>query len=210
MKENLIQIFEKTVNDYPENIAAIDPERKLSYQELKELAIRMGKNIRKKACLDKEETGFPVAIFTEKNINLYGAVLGTMYAGGFYVYINPEQTVSRINKIIEVLDPRLIIYSEDLKEKFDETGYKGMAVSMEEIADSCSTNELDSYCVNRENPIYGIFTSGSTGTPKCVLVSQGAVIDFIDHFIKAFAFTPSDVIANQAPFDFDVSIKDIP
>ncbi len=213
MKENLIQIFEKTVNDYPSNIAAIDPERKLNYQELKDLAVRMGKNIRKKACLDKEETGFPVAIFTEKNINLYGAVLGTMYAGGFYVYINPEQTVSRINKIIEVLDPRIIIYSEDLKEKFDETGYEGASVSMEEIAsDLCSLEDdmcLSTYCVNRENPIYGIFTSGSTGTPKCVLVSQGAVIDYINHFIKAFAFDPSDVIANQAPFDFDVSIKDI-
>ena len=173
MKENLIQIFEKTVNDYPNNIAAIDPERKLNYQELKELAVRMGKNIRKKACLDKEETGFPVAIFTEKNINLYGAVLGTMYAGGFYVYINPEQTVSRINKIIEVLEPRLIIYTEDLEEKFRETGYEGMAVSMEEIvAESYSSEEncLESYCVTKENPIYGIFTSGSTGTPKCVLV----------------------------------------
>ncbi|MDD5922471.1 MAG: AMP-binding protein [Eubacteriales bacterium] len=63
--------------------------------------------------------------------------------------------------------------------------------------------------LSRESPLYGIFTSGSTGNPKCVLVSHGAVIDFIGHFAELFDFRSDDVIASQAPFDFDVSIKDI-
>ena len=35
------------------------------------------------------------------------------------------------------------------------------------------------------------------------------MIDFIGHFTKQFEITDQDRIANQAPFDFDVSVKDI-
>jgi amino acid adenylation domain-containing protein len=59
------------------------------------------------------------------------------------------------------------------------------------------------------DPLYAIFTSGSTGVPKCVLVSHRCVIDFIDGFTETFGITGDDVLANQAPFDFDVSVKDI-
>lgn len=45
--------------------------------------------------------------------------------------------------------------------------------------------------------------------PKGVLVSHRAVLDFIGYFTELFQITDQDVIANQAPFDFDVSVKDI-
>ena len=59
------------------------------------------------------------------------------------------------------------------------------------------------------DPLYGIFTSGSTGDPKCVVVCHRSVIDFINVFTETFGITDKDVIGNQAPFDFDVSVKDI-
>ncbi len=55
----------------------------------------------------------------------------------------------------------------------------------------------------------GIFTSGSTGRPKGVVVSHRSVIDFMEYFTELFSITAQDVIGNQAPFDFDVSVKDI-
>ena len=59
------------------------------------------------------------------------------------------------------------------------------------------------------DPLYGIFTSGSTGQPKGVLVCHRSVIDFIDVFTETFSICPNEVIGNQAPWDFDVSVKDI-
>ena len=53
------------------------------------------------------------------------------------------------------------------------------------------------------------FTSGSAGEPKDVAVTHRSVIDFIDAFDTEFGFDRDDVFANQAPFDFDVSVKDI-
>src|SRR5699024_6519444 len=51
--------------------------------------------------------------------------------------------------------------------------------------------------------------SGSTGTPKGVVISHRAVLDFIPSFTALFGIGADDVIGNQAPFDFDVSVKDI-
>ena len=59
------------------------------------------------------------------------------------------------------------------------------------------------------NPLYINFTSGSTGLPKGVAVSHRAVIDFIRIYADTFDITKEDIIGNQAPFDFDVSVKDI-
>lgn len=59
------------------------------------------------------------------------------------------------------------------------------------------------------DPLYVNFTSGSTGVPKGIAVSHRSVIDFIDCFPSLFGITSADKLANQAPFDFDVSVKDI-
>ena len=59
------------------------------------------------------------------------------------------------------------------------------------------------------DPLYGIFTSGSTGVPKGVIVNHRSTMDFIDVFTETFGIDDSDVIGNQAPWDFDVSVKDI-
>ena len=54
-----------------------------------------------------------------------------------------------------------------------------------------------------------MFTSGSTGIPKGIVANHRSVMDFIDYFIEIFHIRANDIIANQAPWDFDVSIKDI-
>ena len=59
------------------------------------------------------------------------------------------------------------------------------------------------------DPLYAIFTSGSTGVPKGVLVSHRSVLDLLSSFAQVFSFDEESVFGNQAPFDFDVSVKDI-
>ena len=59
------------------------------------------------------------------------------------------------------------------------------------------------------DPLYVNFTSGSTGVPKGVTVCHRNVIDFIEVFVKTTGIQQSDILGNQAPFDFDVSVKDI-
>ena len=59
------------------------------------------------------------------------------------------------------------------------------------------------------DPVYVNFTSGSTGTPKGVAVAHASLIDFIPVFVRSLKLKADDVFACQAPFDFDVSVKDV-
>ncbi len=227
--KTILDCFEQMAVSYGRHTAVIDPNCKMTYGELFETTQRMGVEIAKRLHGREEtsspedrhpiETGKPVAVFTDKNCNGLAALLATIYAGGFYVSINPEQTEARIHSILEVLEPELIIVSDDYREKLNNAGYNGSVISLDELvarlvreptaeSDMAFLREVRKE-IRKSDPLYGIFTSGSTGTPKCVLVEQQAVIDFIGHFVSLFGFGAEDIIGNQAPFDFDVSVKDI-
>ncbi|MCM1195302.1 MAG: AMP-binding protein, partial [Firmicutes bacterium] len=57
--------------------------------------------------------------------------------------------------------------------------------------------------------LYVIFTSGSTGTPKGVIKSPRSMIAFVRNFAETFNIDENEVIANQSPFMFDASAKDV-
>ncbi len=59
------------------------------------------------------------------------------------------------------------------------------------------------------DPAYMIFTSGSTGFPKGIVISHRSVIDFTEWMSETFEFCEDDIFGNQAPFYFDLSVKDI-
>lgn len=89
-------------------------------------------------------------------------------------------------------------------------------ILIDEVIDKASKIEIDETLINKKRnefiditPLYVNFTSGSTGMPKGVAVGHLSVCDFIEEFTEAFGIDNTDILANQAPYDFDVSVKDI-
>ena len=98
------------------------------------------------------------------------------------------------------------------KKQLDGLGFEGVVIGIEEALktqeDPVLLEQIRSQRLDID-PLYANFTSGSTGIPKGVVVSHRSVIDFMEDFTEIFGITDKDVIGNQAPFDFDVSVKDI-
>lgn len=243
LRKNIIDIYENTVEKYGDREAAMDPNSSITWKEYRSRA-RQGANVLLDRLmpetaadanwLETYEVGYPIAIFSEKKVELLISVMSCIYVGAFYTYINPEQPAERIAKILSVLNPKLVIVDEEFREKLAAAGYTGDTIDMYQVAGGASASDLSGKVstqtsnlemsgsqsetarldavvemIDRETPLYGVFTSGSTGTPKCILINHGAVMDFIGHFSEVFDFDETDVIGNQAPFDFDVSVKDI-
>ena len=205
--KNVLEYLENTAQRYGDKVAIIEEEKKCTYNELLQKSKRVGSKL-----LEVAFPREPVAILMDKGINSLFAFFGTIYAGGFYVLLNPELPIERLKKILEVLEAGVIITDQSNMKFAEEISDNATILKIEEIQES-KIDDIKLESIRRQamdiDPLYANFTSGSTGVPKGVVVSHRSVIDFINVFTDKFEITEKDIIGNQAPFDFDVSVKDI-
>ena len=207
--KNVLEMLEQTAEQYPERTAVSDQQTSLTWAELRRRAGGIGAVL-----ADELEGNQPVVVFAAKRVATLAIQLGVVYAGGFYVPVSRDQPAERIGRILRRLGRPLVIAADSLRSLVEETGFDGTVLSAEALyAQEAGSpderlREVRSH-TSEKDLLYGIFTSGSSGEPKCVSVSHRAVLDFIAHFTRLFGISAADRIGNQAPFDFDVSVKDI-
>lgn len=207
MTRNVIQYLEQSAKRYPDKIAIADLEHSYTYRELLDKARRIGSFL-----AERIELGQAVVVYMEKGVEAIAAFMGIVCAGGFYVMLDIQQPPSRLRQILDTLDAAFVITRQKEAEASESLGYAQNCLVYEEICENEIREDALAHIKSQildVNPLYAVFTSGSTGIPKGVLVSHRSVIDFIEHFTEIFDITKEDVIGNQAPFDFDVSVKDI-
>ena len=207
MAYNVLDFLDGSVARYPDKIAVREENATITYSELARRAKAIGT-----ALLEYSVFGNPIGVYMEKGIDALSAFLGIVSAGGCYCMLAPELPEKRLGQILDVLDAKLVLTTSDRKARADEIFPEVTVLSVEKMIHA-EINEAALRRVREQtidtDPLYINFTSGSTGIPKGIAVAHRSVIDFIEHFTPLFGIGSDDVIANQAPFDFDVSVKDI-
>ena len=204
---NVLEYLENAAEQYSDEIKIVSGEQKCTYRQLCDQAKAAGSFL-----LKYNLKGRPAAVYMEKGIPALAALFGIVYAGGFYVFINTWNPENRIRKILDVCEDCVVITDRDHVEKAAAFGSENELLLIEDLS-SGAIDEAGLDAVRKASspadPLYSIFTSGSTGVPKGVLISHECVLDFMNYFPDTFGIADTDVIGNQAPFDFDVSVKDI-
>ena len=204
---SILDYLEAAAERNPGKTAFADEHNSISYRELKDAAERVATAL----LLKDIGPNAPVAVIIDRNIESVCAFLGIAMSRNFYVPIDISQPVQRVSTILGQMQPAFLIHVGELPEELRQVitiptaGYAELAAQeadLQRIADVRKT------CLDID-PLYAICTSGSTGTPKGVLISHRSVMDFIPVFVRTFQLSEEDVFGNQAPFDFDVSVKDI-
>ncbi len=153
-----------------------------------------------------------VGFYMDKGVAAVCGFMGAVYAGCAYSQLNLRHPAVRIAAILDTLAcPVVVTDREHAQALAPMAGGRTILLIEDMLAGDIDDAKLAS--VRRSmidtDPLYVNFTSGSTGTPKGVAVCHRSVIDFITCFTEIFHIDENDVLANQAPFDFDVSVKDI-
>ena len=208
LQKNVLEYLDISAEKFSDKIAYTDEQKEITFKQLEDYSKNIGMQIIQKT----EKINTLVVVFVDRNVDSLIAFFGILYSGNFYVPIDNKMPVERIKKVLEKVKPSLILYTNNDKELFEivKDGYEGLEINyINEIKiDDEKINDRRKKVLDID-PVYVIFTSGSTGTPKGIVIAHKNVIDFTDWMVNAIGFDENDVMANQAPFYFDLSVKDI-
>ncbi|MDE5863473.1 MAG: amino acid adenylation domain-containing protein [Lachnospiraceae bacterium] len=207
---NVLEYLEASAKAFPDKTAVKDDTTSCTYSELMADAKQIGALLAQRTAPRR-----PIAVFMDKSVTTLKTFMGILYAGCFYVLIDPSFPPDRIRQILDILTADIVITERNQAANLTRTGYNKQIIYTDDFSSNMSSEEATALLMKiREtltdtDPVYCNFTSGSTGTPKGVLICHRSVIDFIEQFTGTFGITHDDILGNQAPFDFDVSVKDI-
>ena len=205
----VLEWLEASAARTPDAQAAADERDAVTYEQLLARTQALGTYV---ARMTSPAT--PIAILSRKSVDALAALYGIAAVRCYYCVLDERQPAARMGSILSTLKPRFMFADA---EHWDQASASAEAagvplVPLEKALDT--EPDADLLAAIRAtaldtDPLYVNFTSGSTGTPKGVLVAHRSVIDFIGFFTELFGLEASDQIGNQAPLDFDVSVKDI-
>lgn len=207
MIKNVTYYLENSAERYPDKLAYVDTNRQVTFSELKKNALKIAAKL-----VDCVKIGDPVVIYMDKSVECIESFLGVAYVGAFYVPIDVSMPENRVKLILDTLSAKVVLVKDEetLPEFLKEYQLIHIAAGQEDDYESQKHKIADRQLKQIDtDPVYAIFTSGSTGVPKGVLVSQKSVLNFTEWWCETFEFDENEVFANQTPFYFDASVKDI-
>ena len=193
---NILEMLEATAARVPDRLAVESEGEKYSFRELVRAAKSIGAALQREGIVPGE----PIGVVAERQAMTVALFLGVLYAGAYYVPLDPNVPEEKRDAILQETAMRLVLGPQERRE-----GYALRYLSPEEIG----TGECALPNVGGADPLYLVYTSGSTGKPKGILKSHLAEISFIEAYSQTFDFRTEDVIGNQTPFFFDASAKDL-
>lgn len=201
---HVLEYLEQSATRFPDKVAFADQNNQITFSELQDRAKGLGTLLQERIC--KRNT--PIGAVIDRGIDGIIAMMGILYSGNYYVPVDatlPPQRAKQIEEYIEGLvygAPHLTFAEGFEVDRFCLDEGENHPVNTD-LLDKVREKTLD------VDPAYLLFTSGSTGTPKGIVISHQSVIDFADWFGEFSGCNSDDIFANQAPFYFDASLRDL-
>lgn len=196
---NVFELLLLGCEDNPEKILFSDERGPITYENAKNFILSVATYLK-----SKNITNQPILVPVTRSKDVLLKFLAIAASNNYYVPVSDDTKEERLNDIIEI---------GNIKYSFDFENPKLESISILD-ASHYEYDETDYESLKKEfdknNPLYLMFTSGSTGKPKGVLKSHDNILAFVENFKETFKdIEDHQNIANQTPFYFDASSKDI-
>ena len=203
----IIEHLNHAASEFPDKAAYISKENSLTFSDLLSMAKSAATSI-----INNEQIGRPVAVLASRSFYTPACFLGIAMSGCFYAPMDPTAPDARLRQILEVIKADTMLVDKEHFRQAEALGFEGKIILMEDAVKTPADEEAiaKSYnTITEGSPIYVLFTSGSTGKPKGVLTSHHSMLCYLDGLNDVIGLNDSDVIGNQAPFDYIAAIRDL-
>lgn len=198
--------FESIARRSPEAIALAYGAESVTYGELDARANRLARRLIRHGVRPDTVVGVALA----RSIEAVVAVYAVLKAGGAYLPLEPDHPAERLNRILTVARPVLVLSTRGDGFTTDTVPVHYLDEPHEVDEDGTPLHDADRHAPLRAaNLAYLMFTSGSTGIPKGVAVPHAAVADHLRWMSEHIGLDETDTVLQKTPVTFDVSIWEL-
>lgn len=196
------EVFNNISNKYSRKIALKINDQTMTYSELARKINGLAIELRKKGV----RRNTPIMLFFDKSFEMIISMLAIIKAGGCYIPVLPEESLERIQYIIDDANPIYILTSPNYVKKLDKPNL--ISIELNNLNESKEIIED----INTQNDLaYIIYTSGSTGNPKGTKIMHKNIMGLLrsmqgDRKLKP---TEEDISMSLLKYSFDASGIDI-
>lgn len=190
------------VTEQPEAKAIVDGNDWISYRALGEESTSVA------ASLVARGIGYGdrVAIYANRSIRTFEAVLGVLMAGAAYVPIEPSANSALVSRVLMNSGCTLVLHDGTLDLPSDLGGSEPLAL---EDLPRTTNDSVALPAAKPDDLAYVIYTSGTTGEPKGVMIQHGALSNYVTAAGALYEMTSDDRVLQGTSLAFDWSIDEI-
>ena len=197
--------FERAGDAFPNNLALICGEDRLSYAELDERANRLARHLLRRGV----RSGDRVGLLLERSVNTYVALLAVLKFGAAFVPLDTSFPAERIAFIAAdaglgqlVTETAFVPMLAGVRCPVLDLDTAAAAIAVEPATRILAPAADDALC-------YIIYTSGTTGRPKGVAVNHSSICNFIEVCSPIYGVTALDRVYQGMTLAFDFSIEEV-
>jgi len=201
-EENVISMFEYLVNIHPHQIAIIDGDEQITYQELSQKSDQLASILEELRIVNNPVLG----ICTFHSIETVVGIIAIIKAGAAYVPIDPELPKNRMKYMLKESGVEILLTNIKTMQKCD---YLKKIIFLDHNSLD-KTKPLNSrYTIKTDDLAYILFTSGTTGMPKGVLISHKMLYNYIRWAKEHYVERCHEIMPLYSSLSFDLTVTSL-